>query len=450
MIDLRLTSAILIGKVIDFSIKRFGSSGATSAPGYYALKIDPLLVKKIGRKVDRTILVTGTNGKTTTARLISALFNEGSALHNREGSNLLRGIASVLVKDLGLLNRKKVSTAIWETDEAAFCDILIQVKPDIVVVTNLFRDQLDRYGEVNTIYKKIKQALTDAPHKPILVLNANDPNVASLGHQYSGKVLYFGSNKHLNQAISGVSDAKFCAVCGGKLKFSQIYYSHIGIYSCSECSFKTPVADVLIDDSADLSITTHGSSFKIKTNLTGFYNQFNIAAAISPWPASGYEMTDEEIKKIEGVRVVFGRQEEFILKNGLRVKIILVKNPTAFNQVLSTVGIGDIAVVLNDNYADGRDVSWIWDVVIDSFKYKDKTFYVSGNRSWDMANRLKYAGINMNKIVVQNNVCELIRSAEKLNTNKDGTLYILPTYTALLELEKQLSKRYYTPKFWHG
>lgn len=450
MIDPRLSSAILIGKVIDFSIKRFGSSGATSAPGYYALKIDPSIVKKIGRKVDRSILVTGTNGKTTTARLIAALFNEEKSLHNREGSNLLRGIASVLVKDLGIIRRKNISTAIWETDEAVFGDILDQVRPDVVVITNLFRDQLDRYGEVNHLYKKIKEALINAPKKPVLVLNANDPNVASLGLGYSGEVVYLGLHNYSNPTIIGVSDAVFCPVCGGKLKFSQIFYSHIGKYSCSNCSFKTPVADVQIEDSDELSITTHGSNFKIKTNLAGLYNQFNIAAALSAWPASGYEITDEEVKKIEGVKAVFGRQEEFILKNGRRVKIILVKNPTAFNQVLSTVGRGDIAVILNDNYADGRDVSWIWDVVIDSSKYKDKTFYVSGNRSWDMANRLKYAGINMNKIVVQENISKLIRSAEVSDTNKDNTLFILPTYTALLELEKQLSKRNYTPKFWHG
>ncbi len=450
MLDLRLTSAVLFGKVVDFSIKRLGSTGATSAPGYYALKIDPLLVKKISRRVDRSILVTGTNGKTTTARLISALFNEEKALHNREGSNLLRGIASVLVKNLGILRHKNISTAIWETDEAAIGDILNQVEPDIVIVTNLFRDQLDRYGEVNALYKKIRLALTDTPKKPILVLNANDPNVASLGHGYREKVIYFGLDKYSNPTAGGVPDAVFCPICGNKLKYLQIFYSHIGNYSCLKCSFKTPQIDVLINDSADLSLRTGGKDFKVKTNLEGLYNHYNIASALGVWMASGYQLEDEEIKKIEGVKAVFGRQEEFVLKNGRKVKIILVKNPTAFNQVLATIGTGDLAIILNDNYADGRDVSWIWDIQIDNSKYKDRKFFVAGSRSWDMANRLKYAGISMDKIVVQKSIQELLKSAESDKSNIESTLYILPTYTALLQLKRRLSKGKYTSKFWHG
>ena len=462
--DLRLTVAILCGKVFSFVLKLFGS-GATAAPGLLALKIDPNLVTKLSQRIRHgSIIISGTNGKTTTSRLIADLVTTSSKIiHNRQGSNLLRGIASTLIQESSILSKIDCDWGIWEADEATVPEAAKSTSPKILVLINLFRDQLDRYGEVDTTRAKWQKTIESLARETTLILNADDPGVSYLGRFHKGKVIYFGVNdKKLNlPQISHVADIRYCLNCTHKLIYETQLSSHMGHYSCSNCNFKRPEPtvnasnlDFKPDFSTNLQLTInlgpqstgrgpHGTVYSpltINYSLPGLYNVYNVLAAASV--ASALDLDPQTIKETaSSFSAAFGRFQK--IKIGQKTIItFLIKNPAGANEVLRIISKKNklnILTILNDNIADGHDVSWIWDTDWEILSSRVKQIAVSGTRVWDMANRLKYAGIELSKDNIYKEVYYSITSSvQKLDTK--GTLLILPTYTALLAIQKTLSR----------
>lgn len=458
--DIRLLLAILIGKLIA-SLNKLTGTGATAAPGLYALKIDPQLVKKLTKKLKYgNIMVSGTNGKTTTARLASEILStKFKIIHNRQGSNLLRGIASTLIKQSTLTGKLRSNIGIWEVDEATLPEAMENTSPKAIVLLNLFRDQLDRYGEVDSIRKKWQQALQALTFKQgeTLILNADDPGISLLAKSFKGKVTFFGiDERSVNlPEVSQVADVKHCLNCSHMLNYSTVLSSHLGHYACPECGFRRPKPNISAtnlkfnhDFSTSTKLTVNSKQLTVNYSLPGLYNVYNILAASAV--SNALRIDHAKIRqKIENFSAAFGRFQSVQVK-GKSAIILLVKNPTGANEVLRILSKNqglNILAILSDKIADGRDVSWIWDTNWEIISSKIKNLYVSGTRAWDLATRLKYAGINMSKNNVYEDIDYSIRKSVENLSNKD-TLIILPTYTALLEVQKTLSKLTGVTK-WH-
>ncbi|MBI3282815.1 DUF1727 domain-containing protein [Candidatus Curtissbacteria bacterium] len=448
--DLRLTIAITVGKLIAL-INKLTGTGATAAPGLYALKIDPDLVKKLtSRLIYGNIVISGTNGKTTTARLTANILSaKFKIIHNRQGSNLLRGIASTLISASSLSGKIAQNIGLWEVDEATLPEAIENTKAKIIVLLNLFRDQLDRYGEVDTVRAKWQKSLAGTKQDSSLILNADDPGISILAKNFKGKVIYFGVNeKKLNlPQVAHVADIRHCLNCGSILNYSTLLSAHMGHYRCPKCNFGRPEPQVSAsgirfntDFSTQLNLTLNSNRLTLKYGLPGLYNVYNVLAASAL--SDTLNINHAKIKeKITSFTAAFGRYQS--LRIGEKSLVIsLVKNPAGANEVIRTISQKNninILAILNDKIADGRDVSWIWDTNWEILVPKIKSIAISGTRCWDLAVRFKYAGFKLSK----NNVYENINySLEKTlrNLNTKNTLIVLPTYTAMLELQKTLSK----------
>lgn len=449
--DLKLLTAILIGKTIGFLTKLTGG-GATAAPGLYALKIDPQLVKKISKKNQQdSIIISGTNGKTTTSRLaFDILSAKYKIIHNRQGSNLLRGIASTLVSQSSISGKIEPKLAIWEVDEAALPQVIDSTKPKIIVLLNIFRDQLDRYGETDTTRNKWQKSLSVMPKESVLIANADDPQISHIAQNFKSRVIFFGINETKLELpeISHVADIKHCLNCGSKLEYQTVLSSHLGHYSCPNCNFKRPKPDVFAtnlifksDYSISLNLTVNGQRSTVNCPLPGLYNVYNILAASAI--ANYLKIDRAEIKKtITSFSAAFGRFQK-IKFQGKNATIFLIKNPTGANEVLRVLSQKknlDVLVILNDKIADGRDVSWIWDTNWEVLSSKVNSICVSGTRAWDMALRLKYAGFKLSKNMINTDINYSLNFTVKSITPNEE-LIILPTYTALLSVQKSLSKQ---------
>ena len=442
--------SIFIGKASFYLLKLFGL-GATAAPGLYAGKIDKDLIKKLAKQLKYSIIISGTNGKTTTSRILAEVFQKADIkyFHNRTGSNLERGIISELLKNISLKGLPKNRVGLWEIDEAVFPIIAEKIKPKIIVLTNLFRDQLDRYGEIDTLAKKWQQALKKLAKSTTVILNADDPTIVSLAKSLKCRVIYFGIRDKTvgSKTLSHASDATMCPNCLEPLNYQTCFVSHLGIFNCPNCSFSQPKAQIsaqkikfLKNGFTQVSINSFSKKFKTKIKLAGIYNVYNLLAAFSL--AKTLKIKTKIINQAVLVfKPAFGRFEEIKIKNH-KLQILLAKNPAGFNQVIKTLPHlsseqkFSLLIALNDKIADGRDVSWIWDV---DFKYlKNKNIdkiMVSGIRSKDMALRLKYAGIE--KLEIYENLKKAIIT---LINQSNKNLFIIPTYTAMLEARKILNK----------
>lgn len=457
--DFKLIVAIVVGKIIS-RFTRLTGGGATAAPGLYALKIDRNLVKKLSKKIEHgSIIVSGTNGKTTTARLIyDILSTRYKVIHNRQGSNLLRGIASTLISKSSIFGQVRANIALWEIDEATVPVAIENLSPKMIILLNLFRDQLDRYGEVDTIRQKWADTISKKSKNAVLILNADDPGISFLARSHKGQIIYFGvEDKKINlPSVSQVADIKHCLNCGASLNFSSILSAHLGHYNCPNCPIKRPKPDVSaqkLQFKKDLSVSSQFSIFNsqlsISYSLPGLYNVYNVLAATSIAHLLKFDHT-LIAEKIKDFSSAFGRfQKVKVLEKN--VIMFLIKNPTGANEVLRTISNTpnlNILAILNDNFADGKDVSWIWDTHWEILAGRTKRVGVSGIRKWDLANRLKYAQINLSKNSIYKDISYSIKATIKDLNNKD-TLYILPTYTALLAVHKTLSKLDKGISKWH-
>lgn len=444
---------ILAGKSISKATKLLNRSGSTWS-GHLALKIDSEFVKKILKKNPglKIVLVAGTNGKTTTAKFIQEVFEENGikAFRNSTGANLINGVASTLIKHVDLNGKINYDTAIFEIDENTLPRILSELKNtnnDLsVILLNLFRDQLDRYGEVNTIAKNWLDSLKNLKPSVNIIINGDDPMLSYLGKESKLNVSYFGLDSKLMKAKKAGHDIDFiyCPNCGKALTYSKRSYSHMGIFSCPKCSFKNQKTEIFEG---------------LPNPMLGIYNKYNInAAATLLEKVFNIQLTS--IKNVlEKFSPAFGRQEGIKYK-GKNVFLLLSKNPTGFNQSIAGILEQDkkphVLLLLNDRIPDGRDVSWIWDVDFEQLVKAAEHITVSGDRCYDMGLRIKYSishfadriSIKMtsdkqqtkNNFKIEEDLKNAINIATR-ETSKNETLYILATYSAMLEARKILKGR---------
>lgn len=456
----RLGLAIIVTKLTVFGLRLLGRGG-TSLPGKIALKICPDIFFKLSDKF-RIIIVTGTNGKTTTSRIIAGMLDKAGLKYitNKSGANLASGIATTLISALSLTGRPLVRTALLETDEAAFRTIAPKLKPEIVIVTNFFRDQLDRFGELYATLNSVREGIQGSPESK-LILNADDSLCASLGQNAPNPVIYFGLGDEVypEEFLIANADAAYCINCKSRYEYLSSSFGHLGHFKCPNCGYERPVAQVectqVLDYdniSSTIEIKLPGEKFAAKLALPGLYNIYNALAGT----AVGHMLDLKEpdlVYVLEGFECGFGRMETLPV-NGRDLKLILVKNPTGFNQVLKYLLTQKencvVGFAINDKLADGTDISWLWDVdfeILSFMQNKVRGFFVSGTRAEDMAVRLKYSGIPSDSIFIKHPDTELIDSMIEASKENE-TMYLLPTYTAMLDIRKNLKKRFNLKEFW--
>ncbi|MCL5434949.1 MAG: MurT ligase domain-containing protein [Patescibacteria group bacterium] len=415
---------ILIGKLLSKFSKIFNLGNGSTWPGHIALKLNPNFISdSIRNSKTKVILVVGTNGKTTTSKLLQTILehNQKKVFLNTSGANLLNGAASSIILNSSFV-KLDADFAIFELDENAFPKFLEKVEPDYIVGLNLFRDQLDRYGEIDTISKRWKKSVSKLI-KTKLILNADDAQIAFLGKNTKLDSFYFGLNeKNLEKStMQHASDSILCPNCGAALNFKAYYFSHLGIWRCDKCGFKRP--NKIFSEFTYLP-------------LRGTYAKYDVLAAVLLAKIIGFN--DSKIESaLKKFQPAFGRQE-VINYNGKQVELFLSKNPISLNESLSTaqgLKAKTLLIILNDNIPDGLDVSWIWDVDFEQILSKNINIVVSGIRAYDMAIRLKYAGFYVHITDTIENAIDV--GLKDLENNEK--LFILPNYSAMLEVRKILT-----------
>lgn len=446
MSRLSFYTALAAAKVTYLAIKILNKSSGTSFAGMMTLKICPEFLKYCRayiRQGKNSATVTGTNGKTTTSGLLAHILEENNkkVLHNLKGANMLTGIANVFALEISPF-KKKFDYAVIESDEAYLTKLYDYYKSDFLIVTNLFRDQLDRYGELASTAGFIRDAIEKS--SDTLILNADDPLVTNLGSSlgerktvfYGFEEVKFGDDVH--NSDSNAPTEAFNCICGEALRYEKRFMAQEGHYHCSSCGYTRPDPDykgfvTIHADYSDLKILSKNGEYNFKIGLIGLYNAYNALAAITC--ALEQNILPDTIEKaLKTYRAIFGRAERRVI-NGHNTLIQLIKNPAGASEVLKTVDLNsDIIVAINDNYADGRDISWLWDSDFEQLQGAKKTVIASGTRANDTALRLKYAGVPQEKIIVEEDIKKAIMLSAK--NNSDEKITILPSYTALLKINK--------------
>lgn len=434
---LKFYLSLIIARGAYTGIKLLSNTSGTSFAGKTVLKFYPEFLSHCGQFIkNKIITVSGTNGKTTTSGLIAHIIenNDKTVIHNTKGANMLTGVANMFA--LSITPNKTFDYGVIESDEAYLNKLYDYITADYLVVTNLFRDQLDRYGELATTAAFIQKAI-DKNNNLTLLLNADDPLVANFGKNH-GKVVYYGfEDVEISENVehSNAPTEVFNCICGKPLQYSKNFFAQQGHYYCS-CGFKRPVCKY----SAKVKVYPEHSEIALNNtvytvHLVGLYNAYNALAAISA--ALENNISKEVIQTaLDSYKSIFGRTEKRII-NGHQALIQLIKNPTGASEVLKTVDLdSNIVIAINDNFADGRDISWLWDSDFEQLKNARKKVITSGIRAKDMATRLKYAGIPSEKITIEPSLrkaIELAASGEDI----DEHITILPSYTALLSINKE-------------
>jgi len=445
---IRIATAVWAGKAAGLMSRLTGRKGS-SLPGMIALRVYPGLLKHFASQLRRgSVVVTGTNGKTTTNNmLVQGLEAAGfRVVANREGANLLRGVVTAFIRSSGPSGFiRGFDWACLEADEAAFPMIVEAVRPRVVVVNNFFRDQLDRYWEIDKIVSLIKTSVSKIPDL-YLVLNADDPLVAQLGRNFKDRV-YFGITEPLpgldSQTLT--REARFCPVCGARFDYRFYHYSQLGDYACPACGFSRPPVDIDIkgmvgsEGKFACQVKTPGGTSRVTLPQAGLYNVYNCLAAFAAGQVLGLS-NKHLIKALGHYSAPTGRMQDFEF-HGKPVRLNLVKNPAGFNENINFLVQRqepfDVFIGLNDNDADGKDISWIWDVDFEALERADaiRHFVCSGVRAEDMALRLKYAGIPKDKIEA---IPDYRTAVRKILLGGGRSAFFLATYTALWPVEKQL------------
>ncbi len=421
----------LLGKSISQVSRLSGKGHGSTWPGHLALSLNKTFIKDLTKNAKtKIIFIVGTNGKTTTGRMLTTILQHAghNTFQNSSGANLLNGIASSLLLETNIFGKLKADFAIFEVDENNLPLVLEEVTPAAIIALDLFRDQLDRYGELDSIAKKWIESIKHLPSSTQLILNADDPLMALLGEDTKATVSYFGLSEKGNDQLSHAADSVYCPKCSTKLHFSKVFYSHLGDWKCPKCHFQRPTPTI---------------SFTLYP-LSGTYNKYNALAASLAAKALG--LSDKQIE--DGIIMVspaFGRQEKITVA-GKKVQFFLSKNPTSFNESLRTImelGGKHVVLLLNDRIPDGTDVSWIWDIDIEQYMDTFESLYVGGDRVYDMALRLHYAypkQLSPSPLIVEENL-EILLNKALADVPSSDTLFILPTYSAMLDARKILTGR---------
>ncbi len=460
----RTLAALWAGKGTAMLSRGLRQGGGTTLPGDVARFLDPHILVRLGSGLELgSIVVTGTNGKTTTAALLRHIL-EKAGIHvaaNRAGANLIFGVTAAVLDSASWAGRVRAHAGLFEIDEASLPQVVEELRPRAVVVLNLFRDQLDRYGELERTAALIGRALRALPQESRAVLNADDPMVASLGKGLEDRTVYFGlEDPDLGTSrLPHAADAKFCPRCGTALTFARVYLGHVGNYRCPRGDFDRPVPALrgmrlrLIGlDHLELALAD-GEAAEVTVPLAGLYNAYNVLAALAGASAAGLPLA-QAAAALRDFQPAFGRLERVTLA-GHPVYLMLAKNPTGFNEVLRTAmefgGGRDFLLAINDRVADGQDVSWLWDVDFERLRGQAEHITVAGDRAGDMALRLKYSEVAPETVMVVPDSTGHWQAAwdqALARTPEASPLFVLATYTAMLELRQVLVRRRAVRAYW--
>ncbi|HEV7677033.1 MAG TPA: MurT ligase domain-containing protein [Candidatus Dormibacteraeota bacterium] len=457
--DLRLTAAVAAGKAAAATSRLLRRGGGTTIPGDVALALDRGVLRKLSPALPGGIvLVTGTNGKTTTTGLIAgALQRNGErVLTNSSGANLVFGLVAAAVADADLRGRPRSQTAVFEVDELHLDRAVIETRPRLVVVLNLLRDQLDRSGELETTAGRIGDALRKLPDSAQVVANVDDPLVAGQCRGLPNLVpIGVDAGEFLLPGLPHAADARACPVCNAPLRFSRVVLAHCGTYSCTACDFgrvQPAFALTHIDapriDALSLEVS---DGAHIDAAVGGVYNAYNVLAAYATLRTMGISQA-AATAGIARFHPRFGRQETLTL-HGRTMRFLLAKNPAGFDEVLRTADELGAAttylIAVNDRVADGRDVSWLWDVDFERLARSDREphIVVAGTRAHDLALRLKYAGVPQERVTVETDPERALQLAASTG-DAQTEVAVLPTYTAMLDLRAVAERAGAVAAFW--
>ena len=452
-IPIPLSAEIAVARAAGRLSRLAGAGGGTTVPGKVLWKLDPGAIDRLAARLPLgSAVISATNGKTTTAAMAASILRERLRLaHNSSGANLVSGVASTL------LDARAAELGLFEVDEAALPEVLLRVKPKAVCLCNLFRDQLDRYGELEHVAERWRSAVRALPGNAALAVNGDDPQVGELARERP-RALVFGVDdlSAARPSLQHAADSKYCVRCGAPYEYDAAYVGHLGDYHCPSCGHSRPPLDVVAREievngleSVSFRLVTPSGTSKVRLRVPGLYNVYNALAAASLALSLGATL-DDVVSGLESFNAAFGRFER-ISVGDRGLLMLLIKNPAGANEAVRTIvdgGTPSVAVIaLNDAIADGRDVSWIWDVDFEPLIADLMRLVATGERAAELALRFKYGGLDTGAIdVVPSLESALDRGLEL--TPSGGELVVLPTYTAMLALRQIVSQRGFVRPYW--
>lgn len=448
--------ALLCCRLARFALRLFGRGG-TAVPGNLALRICPDILGTLAAGV-RTVVVTGTNGKTTSSRIVEQALSEAGVSYfaNRSGANLIQGIVAEYAAHASLTGKPKCDYAVIECDEGAMKSVCGYISPAVILVTNVFSDQLDRFGDVLCTLSAMEAGIAAAP-KAAVCLNADCSLCVTLADDVKNKLVFFGVDLPVYaEETTDLSDATSCVRCGAPLNYSYRTYGHLGGFSCPKCGYRRPSPDVAVcaigerlSDGTAVTLRLGDETADAFINVPGGYNIYNAAGAAAVCEALDLGK-DVTLRALSGFTCGFGRMEKYDL-DGVSARMILVKNPAGANQALSFVAglSGEVMLVsaLNDNAGDGADISWIWDADFEKLKNLDSRLtkvLCAGIRADELALRLKYAGIDESRLSVETDYDAVLGAI----STQSAPVVIMPTYSAMMELRGKMAARFGLRDFW--
>jgi lipid II isoglutaminyl synthase (glutamine-hydrolysing) len=452
-LPLPLAAEVAVAQAAGRLSRLAGAGGGTTVPGKLLWKLDPGAIDRLAARLPLgSAVVSATNGKTTTAAMTASILGPRLKLaHNRAGANLMSGVASTLIHARG------AELGLFEVDEAALPEVLARLRPGAVCLGNLFRDQLDRYGELEHVADGWRASVRELPATTALTVNGDDPQVGELASERAGAVVFgLDDPRVARPSLQHAADSKYCIRCGTLYDYTAAYVGHLGDYHCPACGHSRPPLDVVARElelsgleSVGFTLDTPAGSGRVELRVPGLYNVYNALAAASLALALGAAV-DEIVSGLGSFTAAFGRFER-IAVGDRRILMLLIKNPAGANEAVRTIVDGSaptIAVIaLNDAIADGRDVSWIWDVDFEPLLGGLERLVATGDRAAELALRFKYGGLPTDAIeVVPSLERALDRGLELVRPG--GELVVLPTYTAMLALRKIVADRGFVRPYW--
>jgi len=454
-----LEAKVVVARTLGAAVRASGRGGGTSLPGKLLIRLEPHAIERLASRLQRgSVVISATNGKTTTAAMTASILEHaGVALvHNRAGANMAGGIASTLLSSATRGGGIDGQLGLFEVDEFWLPAVAAELRPRAVLLGNLFRDQLDRYGELETIAERWAQVIAGLPSGARLVLNADDPLIADLGRE-AGDVIYFGIEDPsvALPEMQHASDSKHCRRCGAPYRYEAVYLGHLGRYRCPSCGRERPepavsahAVELRGTSASRFTLRTASGDRPIELPLPGLYNVYNALGAAALALSLGVSL-DVVARGLEEVAAAFGRAESVDI-DGVELRLLLIKNPAGANEILRTLALEDDALdvlaILNDRVADGRDVSWIWDADFELIGPRIRSVTCSGTRAAELALRFKYADVSSDRIRLTPDLSAALDAATR--TAAGGRVFVLPTYTALLALRDELSRRGHVSQYW--
>jgi lipid II isoglutaminyl synthase (glutamine-hydrolysing) len=454
-VPLPLSAEIVLARAAASLSRLVGAGGGTTVPGKLLWKLDPGAVDRLAARLPRgSALISATNGKTTTAAMVARILEPSVRLaHNSSGANLVSGVASTL------LASRDAQLGLFEVDEAALPEVASRLQPRAVLLGNLFRDQLDRYGELELVAQRWREMVRELPPGAALVVNGDDPQVGDLASERPGSTVFgLDDPRHASAELQHAADSKWCVRCGTPYDYAAAYIGHLGDYRCPACGHARPPLDVRARDielhgleRASFELVTPEGTRRIELGVPGVYNVYNALAAASL--ARSLQVPLDAIQAgLQGFAAAFGRFERIAIGERTLL-VLLIKNPAGANEVVRTLVAGGrprlLLVALNDEIADGRDVSWIWDVDFEPLLAGLDRLIASGERAAELALRFKYAGLPAHAIEVIPSLDEALDRGLEL-TPAGEELVALPTYTAMLALRDLVGRRGFVKPYWEA